>query len=356
MHERLAGYFALLLYSAGAVGLIWLAVRFLLPWAAPFILAWCIAAVLELPVSFLVRRRWRRAAASALCTVAVLSLLIWGVGAILWEGFGKLGGLAQELPVLMEAVTDKLDELEAAAQSHISTAPEAGAMFLEMAGAAITDALASLPEYISRAAVGFITRTAQASPNTLLFIVTVSIGSYFISASFPRVNSFLLAQLPSSLHVKLKGLGADLKSSFGGVFRSQLILMLLTFFQLLVAFWMLGVESAIELAAVTAVVDALPVFGTGAVLMPWAFCALLLGDSRRGIGLLVSWLVISVVRSCVQAKLMGDQIGLDPLASLISIYVGWRVWGIGGMLLFPVLLVTLQQLNERGIIKLWKNV
>ena len=356
MHERLAGYFALLLYSAGAVGLIWLTVRFLLPWAAPFILAWCIAAALEIPVGFLVRRRWRRSAASAMCTVAALSLLIWGVGAILWEGLGKLGTLARELPVLMEAVTLKLDELEMAARSHLSSAPEGGAMFLEMAGAAIGDALVSLPEYISRAAVGFLTRTAQASPNTLLFVVTVSIGSYFISASFPRVNAFLLAQLPPSLHTKLKGLGSDLKSSFGGVLRSQLILMLLTFFQLLVAFWMLRVDSAIELAAVTAIVDALPVFGTGAVLLPWAFCALLLGQSRRGVGLLASWLIISVVRSCVQAKLMGAQIGLDPLASLVSIYVGWRVWGVGGMLLFPVLLVTLQQLNERGIIKLWKNI
>ena len=75
-----------------------------------------------------------------------------------------------------------------------------------------------------------------------------------------------------------------------------------------------------------------------------------------GIGLIVSWLVISLVRNCAQAKLMGSQIGLEPLASLISIYVGWRVWGVGGMLIFPVLLVTLQQLNERGIIRLWKSI
>ena len=356
MQERLAGYFALLLYSAGAVGLIWLAVRFLLPWAAPFILAWCIAALLEAPVKFLIRHRWRRAVASALCTIMALALLVWGVGALLWEVFEKLGVLARELPQLMEAVTQKLRELEETAQSHISSAPKGGAMFLEIAGDAMTDALASLPRYISRAAVGLLSKTAQASPNLLLFAVTVAIGSYFVSASFPRVNAFLLAQLPSPLRAKLKGLGSDLKYSFGGVFRAQLILMLLTFFQLLLAFFALRVDSAIELAAVTAVVDALPVFGTGVILLPWAFCALLLGDSARGLGLLLSWLIISVVRNCVQAKLMGSQIGLDPLASLISIYVGWRVWGVGGMLLFPVLLVTLQQLNDRGLVRLWKSI
>ncbi len=356
MQEKLAAYFAILLYAAGAVGLIWLAVRFLLPWAAPFILAWLIAAVLEVPVSFLQRHGWKRGAASGLCTLAALALLLWGAAALLWEGLGKLSEFARELPVLMEAVTLKLRELEAMAYSHINAAPEGSAMFLEMAGRAITDALSALPAHISRAAVGFITKTAQASPNTLLFIVTVFIGAYFISSSFPRINAFLLAQLPEKLRYRLRGLGADLKSSFGGVLRSQLILMAMTFFQLLIAFWILGVESSTELAAVTAIVDALPVFGTGAILLPWAACCLLLGETRRGTGLIVSWLVISIVRNLSQAKLMGDQIGLEPLASLISVYVGWRVWGVGGMLLFPILLVTLRQLNDRGIIRLWKSV
>ena len=356
MQEKLAAYFAILLYSAGAVGLIWLAMRFLLPWAAPFILAWLIAAALEAPVGFLVRRGWRRSVAAGLCTVATLGLVIWGLAALLWQGLGKLSGFARELPALMEAVTLKLRELEALLQSHLADAPEGGAMFLEMAGGALTDALASLPEHISKGAVGLLSKTAQASPNLLLFTVTVAIGSYFVSSAFPRVNAFLLAQLPQSLRRRLRGLGADLKSSFGGVLRSQLILMAMTFFQLLIAFLALGVESALELAAVTAVVDALPVFGTGAILLPWALCSLLLGDMRRGLGLIAAWLIISVVRNCAQAKLMGLQIGLDPLASLISIYVGWRVWGVGGMLLFPILLVTAQQLNERGIIRLWKNI
>jgi len=356
MQEKLAAYFAILLYSAGAVGLIWLAVRFLLPWAAPFILAWLIAAALEGPVQFLTRRGWRRAVASGLCTVLALSLVIWAMAALLWQGLGKLSGFARELPVLMEAVTAKLGELEALAQSHIIDAPEGSAMFLEMAGGALTDALASLPAYISKAAVSFLTKTAQASPNLLLFIVTVSIGSYFVSSAFPRVNAFLLAQLPEKLRRRLAGLGADLKSSFGGVLRSQLILMAMTFFQLVVAFLLLRVDSALELALLTAAVDALPVFGTGAILLPWALFALLLGDMRVGLGLVISWLIISLVRNCAQAKLMGSQIGLDPLASLISIYVGWRVWGVGGMLIFPVLLVTVQQLNERGIISLWKSI
>ena len=67
-------------------------------------------------------------------------------------------------------------------------------------------------------------------------------------------------------------------------------------------------------------------------------------------------MVINLVRNCLQAKLMGDQIGLDALASLLAVYVGWQVWGVWGMLSFPIILVTVQQLNDRGVIRLWKRL
>ena len=132
--------------------------------------------------------------------------------------------------------------------------------------------------------------------------------------------------------------------------------MAMSFVLLLIAFLLLDVENSVLIAALTALVDALPVFGTGIVLVPWALYGLLMGSTFRGIGLIISWLVVSLVRNCAQAKLLGDQIGLDPLASLLAIYVGWQVLNIWGMLLFPLLLVTLQQLNDKGIIKLWNRI
>ena len=131
--------------------------------------------------------------------------------------------------------------------------------------------------------------------------------------------------------------------------------MLMTFFELLICFLLLRVKGAAGLAAVTALIDALPVFGTGVVLVPWALYSLLLGNFRRGAALLICWGVVNLVRSCAQAKLLGDQIGLDPLASLLAVYMGWQICGVGGMILFPILFVTLRQLNDRGVIRLWKS-
>ena len=110
------------------------------------------------------------------------------------------------------------------------------------------------------------------------------------------------------------------------------------------------------LAAVTAVVDALPVFGTGTILVPWAVYELLLGSGVRAVSLVLIWMGTNLVRSTVQAKLLGDRIGLSPLASLLAVYVGWRAWRVWGMLLFPIVLAVLSQLNDKGIIRLWRNV
>jgi predicted PurR-regulated permease PerM len=169
------------------------------------------------------------------------------------------------------------------------------------------------------------------------------------------VNAFLLAQLPESLRRRFEGLGADLKSGFGGLMRAQLLLMGICFLELLAAFLLLGVRSAPILALVTALVDALPVFGTGAVLLPWALYCLLLHETRRGLGLIVTWALAELTRNAAQAKLLGDQIGLDPLSSLLAVYVGWKLCGFWGLLLFPLLLVMLRRLNERGLLRLWKQ-
>ncbi len=356
MPDKLAKSLSLLLTAAGTVGALWLGARFLLPWTAPFLAAWALAALLEKPVAFLCRHGWRRGAAAGFCTALALGLLLWGLAALAWKGVGALTEFVQQLPQLMEALQVRLGAWQRALAARIRAAPAGSAVFFEQGLNAFNAALSALPGEVSRAALGFLSRTAQASPDTALFFVTVALGTYFLSAAFPTVRAFLLAQLPDALRRRLEGVGADLRGGFGGVLRAQGILLTMTFFQLAAAFLLLRLPGALGLAALTALIDALPVFGAGIVLLPWGLACLLLGLTRRGLGLLVSWGVIALVRSFAQAKLLGDQIGLDPLASLLSVYVGWQVCGVWGMLLFPILLMCLVQLNERGVVRLWKEI
>lgn len=355
VQQRAAKWLQALIYSAAAVGGVWLAVRFLLPWTAPFLLAFSVAALLEIPVRSLIRHGWKRSAASAVLTLAVLGLLIYLAVELTVKGVEAATGFAGEVPALMQSLGQNLRVFEGRVFEYISSAPEGVAEYLRVALDSVGDSFYELPGVLSQWALDLVGRAAQSTPDTLLFIVTAGIGTYFISASFPRITAFVAAQLPDGFRARLEGVGQNLKASFGGFIRAQLILMLMTFFELLLFFLLLRVKGAVGIAAVTALIDALPVFGTGVVLVPWGLYSVLLGDIRRGVMLLVCWGTVNLVRSCTQAKLLGDQIGLDPIASLLAIYVGWRVWGVWGMLLFPILFVTLQQLNDRGVIHLWKS-
>ena len=100
-------------------------------------------------------------------------------------------------------------------------------------------------------------------------------------------------------------------------------------------FWALGI----------CLVDAFPVLGTGTILLPWSLLLALQGDTARAVGLCSTYAIISLSRSMLEPKLLGRHLGLDPLATLIALYVGFRLWGIGGMLLAPILTVTAMQLS-----------
>ena len=91
-------------------------------------------------------------------------------------------------------------------------------------------------------------------------------------------------------------------------------------------------------------IDSLPVLGTGAVLLPWALICLLQQETARAIGLVGIYVVISITRSVLEPKFLGRQLGLDPLVTLFALYAGYKLWGIGGMLLAPLLAVTAIQL------------
>ena len=103
-----------------------------------------------------------------------------------------------------------------------------------------------------------------------------------------------------------------------------------------------------------AIVDALPVLGTGTVLIPWAIYHLLLGTFPRGIALLALYAIILLVRSLMEPKVMAAQAGLPPLSALLAMYLGYCLFGIWGMLLLPVLLLFVKQLQDSGAIHLWK--
>ena len=139
-----------------------------------------------------------------------------------------------------------------------------------------------------------------------------------------------------------------------GLIRAQLTLTAITFCELFIGFSILRVNYAFLFALLTAVFDALPILGVGGILLPWALYSLLSGNYLYAVGLLVIYGVIFIVRQFLEPRIIGTQIGLPPIVTLMSIYVGLRIFGVFGALLFPIIVITLKYSQEKGYLRIWK--
>ena len=127
-----------------------------------------------------------------------------------------------------------------------------------------------------------------------------------------------------------------LRATLGGWVKTQVKLMGVTFLVLTAGLMILGVDYPVLLGLLISLIDALPVFGSGTVLIPWGLFVLLSGNSFLGVGLLCLYGAASLIRSALEPKMLGKQMGLDPLLTLLALYAGYRFFGILGMILFPI--------------------
>lgn len=192
-------------------------------------------------------------------------------------------------------------------------------------------------------------------PFFLISFVFTILASVFITMDYRGIVDFLKKQLPPKTAVFLSDAKQQIGKTVLRYLRAYLIIFLMTFTELSIGLSILGIENSIGLAAIIAVADVLPVIGTGGVLIPWAIWGLLTRNFVLAIGLVILYVVILVVRNFTEPKIVGDQLGLNPVVTLIAIYLGYRLLGVAGMIGLPIFTTILVGLHKSGKIKLWKE-
>lgn len=348
----------LLYVSYAALGglALWLVLHFLLPWTLPFLIALALCALLERPVRFLMDRlRLPRWGAAAVCT-ALLALVLCGLLFLVgWRVWYEVGVLLKRLPALLASLPDLGHWLEDQSYRFIIAAPVSMQPFLRDALDGAMAQAAALPQGLYAWLMDWATAAAGALPDWGLFLFTTALATYFSSAQRPALLAFLRRQVPVGWRRKVSRGGKRLRATFGGWLKAQGALMLITFGELTAGFLVLRIDFALLLAALVALVDALPVFGTGTILLPWAAVELLSGRFSLAAGLLVLYAVVSAVRSLLEPKLVGDRVGLPPLAALLAMYLGFRAFGVAGMVLAPLCAILLKELHDCGFLRLWRD-
>lgn len=204
----------------------------------------------------------------------------------------------------------------------------------------------SLGDKISGGIVSFVGSAAAFLPKSLLFAAVVIIATYYFAIDRVKINCFFLSLFPEKYRLMLKSTRDSLAETVGRFLRAYGLLFVITFFELLIAFMIMGIEYSFVLALVISLVDVLPVLGTGTVLIPWGIVALISGKIGIGIGILVTYAVITIVRQILEPKIVGKFIGISPLAALASMYIGLKLTGIVGLFVFPLGAILLKRILE----------
>jgi sporulation integral membrane protein YtvI len=344
-----------LLYAALAAGALWLGFRFVLPWAAPFLLALFTARLMEPGVRRLMASfRFRRGFAAALCSLFVLALMLLLISLAIGQLVSGIGTFARNLPEIAGQVGHIFARLERHFYHVVIAAPVETQAVIQTAIDSFTMMLEELPGQISAVLLGLAASAATATPRFLLFVLTYAISVIFISVSYPQVIAFLLRQVPGHWQARLRAFGQDMVATLGKWGRAQVKLIGVTFVLLTISFFFLQIPYGILLAALIALLDALPVLGPGTVLIPWALFHLLAGNTAQGVGLILIYATVSIVHSFMEPRLIGKQLGLHPVATLMAMYLGYRLVGVLGMITFPMVFLLLKQFHDRGHVRLWK--
>ncbi len=339
----------LLLAIAGPV-----LVRFFLP----VIIGWLIAQLAN-PLVHLLEKHLhivRKHSSFGVIFGAIFLIVALCYYAALWI-WQEAGELVQRLPVYYQALVQGLDKIAENLQSVADRMPletrEKIADFTEH----FTDYLGRIVSSLGGGTVEAAGNAAKNIPSLLISFIFSLLFAYFFIAQRERVHRILRHVIPEQTREGLRMVWGNLKYAVGGYFRAQFKIMGVVGLILAAGFLFMQIDYAVLLAALIALMDFLPMLGTGTALLPWAlFCAL--SDALpRAAGLLVLYVVTQLTRQLIQPKMVGDSIGVDTLTTLFLLFVGYRVSGLLGMILaVPAGLIVLQLYEAGAFEHMMKNV
>ena len=345
-------------YLALVLALGYLALKYALPLLMPFVLAFVIAYVLRRPIRFLSRvvhvPKGLVAVLLVVLTYGVIGLLLALAGIRITA---TITSLVQQIPSfyyshILPALTELftwLEELLAKLDPSLMSA-------LQELQTQLIDMLWQLVSSFSGLLLGGVslaTSLATSLPGFLIRMLLMVISTFFITIDYEKIVRFCLGCLRGNTRRVVLQIKAYVVGTLFVCIRSYALIMCITFVELSIGLSIIGIERAMLVALLIAIFDILPVLGTGGIMIPWVILSALGGDLPQALALLVLYVIITVIRNIIDPRIVGAQIGLHPVLTLMSMFVGNHLFGIVGLFGLPILLSLLRYLNDNGTISLF---
>ncbi|MBE7012276.1 MAG: sporulation integral membrane protein YtvI [Ruminococcaceae bacterium] len=300
----------------------------------PFLLAFVIAAPFHKIVEFLASRfNINRSLSSIVIFVLILLIIISLIGGLIYYLITQIKSFIEILPETFNKFGETLNILK---EKLYTIAPS----LAKSIDNAITNSNGSLSAYtpqITDSAIDYATDVAVSLPSALFFTLIFLLSVFFFIKDYSSVMNFFREAIPEKTLSIFRYLKNTAWNGFVGYIKSQLILSSITAGLIAITFLILGIDYAVIWALIIGIVDILPILGSGIILVPYALLVLFIEENVfLAIIILILQLVCFLVRQVLSPRIMSSQLGLNPIITLISIYIGNEVIGISGMIIFPI--------------------
>jgi sporulation integral membrane protein YtvI len=339
-------------YIAIIAVLAYLVFKYLTVLLLPFVIGFVFALVLQRPVTYLSEKtKIPRGIWSLVLVIGVIGLIIGVLFLLSYLLYDQLLDLTTSLVANLPALQQRLSKILVHFSGWLDNLPPS-----------VEQAVLSSPSQIAEIAItflsNFLTSTATGViinvPSLLLTTVISVAACCFITIDYYKITNFILCQFTLRTQKVLLKSKRVFTKSIVKMLRGYSIVLLVTFVELFIGFLVLGIDYAAVLALLIAVVDILPVLGTGGVMIPWTVVNVVLGNFKLALSLLIVYVIVTIVRNIIEPKIVGGQLGLHPIITLSSMFLGVQVMGLVGLFGFPIGLSLLVYLNQRGVIRIMK--
>lgn len=312
----------------------------------PFIIALILASLLEPLVVRLMRvARIRRPYAAILTLLSAIAVFCLGAFLLITRLYTELSELAVTLPdfsYLVDFVSRQVDT----AERFVRVNPQ-----VQNALSTSTETLARTLQELAKSGSTLLLNFLTALPGIFIVMIIALVATLLISSSFPKVKQFMANLIPRRWHVSIQAMSKDLGAAGMGYIRALAILMSVTAFTTITGLLLLGNRYAVTLGILAGFLDAVPIVGTGILFGPWIVGLLIMGLFGEGFKVILMWVITLVIRQFLEPKIMSKGLGLQPLPTLISMYVGMQLLGIGGILIGPAVVISYESLRRVGIFR-----
>lgn len=307
----------------------------------PFIIAFILASLMEPFIKVLINKlHLKRKAAAAISILLLITLIVFLIYIILNTLIVEAKSLLTALPAYVSEFYANISSLQQKVIEVVSFIP--GDIVNSF-----PDTFPQLTGSVSKLLDTFIKSTyltAISLPQKLVFVLVTILSTFFLSSDRDNISVFIHNQLPQSWLYKINKFSTDMLSSVFKLARAYIMLFLITVAELWIGLSIVGIPYAFTLAFLIGIVDILPVLGTGAVLIPWSVYSFISGDAKIGVSMLIIYLVILIVRQILEPKIVGQQIGVYPLVTLMAMYSGLQIGGVLGMMMGPIVVLMIKSI------------